>query len=285
MSTAQAGDAQSATSVVERFHAAMMAWDEEALRSLLHEDAELHQPPTLPYGGIYRGPAEMMKLWKNVVLPLANSTATYVDSTIADGDHVVVIAGSTMNDKPVLACEDYLVRDGKIARIRMFWFDPTPVATAPSTSPERGGRSHHRQQLSQATASDAPTDSGLTRAVVERFGAALLSWDEDALHQLVAEDAELHQPPTLPYGGVHRGRDALLNLWKNVILPLHDHDTVVLDSFLVDGDRAMVISGANTTKGGEYTFACQDFTIRGGRITRIRMFWWDPRPVADEAAA
>ena len=130
MSTAETVDSQSAKAVLERFYAAMMAWDEDELRAVLHEDAELHQPPTLPYGGVYRGPDEMMKLWKNVILPLANPEATYVDCMIADGDHVAVIAGSAMNEKPVLACEDYLVRDGRIARIRMFWFDPRPVAEA-----------------------------------------------------------------------------------------------------------------------------------------------------------
>ena len=45
-------------------------------------------------------------------------------------EHAVVIAGSKRKGKPTLACEDYLVRDGQIVRIRMFWFDPTPVAEA-----------------------------------------------------------------------------------------------------------------------------------------------------------
>ena len=45
-------DAQNAKAVVERFYGAIGAWDEETLRAVLHEDAELHQPPTLPYGGL-----------------------------------------------------------------------------------------------------------------------------------------------------------------------------------------------------------------------------------------
>jgi ketosteroid isomerase-like protein len=121
---------ENAKAVLERFYAAMMAWDEDELRAVLTEDAELHQPPTLPYGRIYRGPDEMIELWKNVILPMANPEKSFVDFIIADDEHAAVVAGSEMNGKPVLACEDYLVRDGRIARIRMFWFDPTPVAEA-----------------------------------------------------------------------------------------------------------------------------------------------------------
>ena len=123
-------DTETTRAVIERFYAAIGAWDEDALRAVVHPDAELHQPPTLPYGGVYRGPDEMMPLWKNVILPSGDPGEFYMDSTIVEGDHAVVIAGSKRGGKPTLACEDYLVRDGQIVRIRMFWFDPTPVAEA-----------------------------------------------------------------------------------------------------------------------------------------------------------
>ncbi len=130
MSTVERTDSETTRAVIERFYAAIGAWDEDGLRAVLHEDAELHQPPTLPYGGVYRGPAAMMELWKNVVLPTADPGAFFLDSTVVEGDHAVVIAGGSRNGKPTLACEDYIVRNGRIARIRMFWFDPRPVAEA-----------------------------------------------------------------------------------------------------------------------------------------------------------
>jgi ketosteroid isomerase-like protein len=129
MSAAEQTEADITRSVMERFYAAVVALDEPALRELVHEDAELHQPPNLPYGGIYRGVSEMLELWKTVVIPLADVTTAFVDSMVIEGGHAVAIAGANMarSGNPSLACEDYLVRDGKIARIRMFWYDPTPV--------------------------------------------------------------------------------------------------------------------------------------------------------------
>ncbi len=119
-----------AKAVVGQFYAAIGGWDEEALRAVLHEDAELHQPATLPYGGVYRGPDAMMKLWKDVILPLSSPDDFVLEAMAVDGDRVAVLIRSKMNDKPVFACEKYTVRDGRIAEIRMYWFDPTPVAEA-----------------------------------------------------------------------------------------------------------------------------------------------------------
>jgi ketosteroid isomerase-like protein len=114
---------------IEAFYGAIGAWDADALRQVLHDDAELHQSPHLPYGRIYRGPEEMMELWKNVILPLADPGSAEVDTMIFDGDHAAVIASakSVHGARTMTACEDYVVRDGKIARIRVFWFDPDPV--------------------------------------------------------------------------------------------------------------------------------------------------------------
>jgi len=132
VSTVERTSSQTTKAVVERFYAAIFAWDEEALRECLHENAELHQPPTLPYGGVYRGPAAMMELWKNVILPLADAGATTLETFVADGDVAVAVASTktAATSKEITACEEYTVRDGRIARIRMFWFDPTPVAEA-----------------------------------------------------------------------------------------------------------------------------------------------------------
>jgi ketosteroid isomerase-like protein len=124
------GDSETTKQVLERFYAAVMGWDEAALLELVDENAELHQPPTLPYGKIYRGRDEMMEVWKDVILPLAETGTAHVDNMIVQGEYAAVVAGGKMRGKDTLACEEYHVRDGRIVRIRMFWFDPTPVAEA-----------------------------------------------------------------------------------------------------------------------------------------------------------
>lgn len=124
------GDSQTTKQVLERFHAAIMSWDTSELAAVVDENAELHQPPNLPYGGIYRGREQMMELWKNVILPMAEPGTSFLDNMIFDGEYAAVIAGGKMKGKDTLVCEDYHVRDGRIVRIRVFWHDPTPVVEA-----------------------------------------------------------------------------------------------------------------------------------------------------------
>lgn len=126
----KSSDSQATKAVLERFYAALMSWDEAELAEVVDENAELHQPPTLPYGKIYRGREELKAVWKNVIMPMADTSTAYVDNMIIDGEYAVVIAGAKMSDKDTLACEEYHVLDGRIVRIRMFWFDPTPVVEA-----------------------------------------------------------------------------------------------------------------------------------------------------------
>ena len=79
---------------------------------------------------IVHGRDEMMELWKNVILPMAESGTAFVDNMIFDGEYAAVIAGGKMMGKDTLVCEDYHVRDGRIVRIRVFWHDPSPVVEA-----------------------------------------------------------------------------------------------------------------------------------------------------------
>jgi ketosteroid isomerase-like protein len=132
-------DTDTTRAVLERFYAAIGAWDEYELLAVLHEDAEVHQPACLPYGGVYRGPEQLFKLWKEIVLPMVDPATVHLDSMTVEGDRAVVIAGGDLNatGRPVLACEEYVVRDGRIATIRMFWQDPTPVAEAASLAARR----------------------------------------------------------------------------------------------------------------------------------------------------
>jgi ketosteroid isomerase-like protein len=130
VATVDSTDAEMTKETMDRFYAAIMAWDPDALAEVVDENAELHQPPTLPYGKIYHGRKDMMELWKNTILPMADEGTAYLDNMVIGGQFAIVVAGAKMDGKDTLACEEYQVRDNKIVRIRMFWFDPRPVAEA-----------------------------------------------------------------------------------------------------------------------------------------------------------
>lgn len=113
--------------------------DAEALFELLHDDVELHDAPSLPYGGSSLGKAEMREkldrapetTWIGTWGPLQPTEAERrMDPRVvaSEGDEVTVAytqrALSPTGERfesPVLAL--YEVRDGRFARAQMFYYD------------------------------------------------------------------------------------------------------------------------------------------------------------------
>jgi len=122
--------------VLESFRAVERR-DEERQRELFHPQAEFHWPPSLPYG---RPSGEVepgqRSTWESVWAPLQPTEAERsMDPRVvaASDDEVVVLwqqrgvdpAGNRFHC-PVLGL--YLVRDRKLARAQMFYFDTTATA-------------------------------------------------------------------------------------------------------------------------------------------------------------
>jgi ketosteroid isomerase-like protein len=106
------------------------------LLALTDPAAEFHWPPSLPYGGISPLQPAAGPSWAETWIPLQPTKAEQrMDPRIvaASDDEVVVLwhqrgmspAGERC-DAPVLAL--YLLRDGKLARAQMFYFDSAELA-------------------------------------------------------------------------------------------------------------------------------------------------------------
>jgi len=106
------------------------------LVALTDPAAEFHWPPSLPYGGISPLQPAAGPSWAETWIPLQPTKAEQrMDARIvaASDDEVVVLwhqrgislAGERC-DTPVLGL--YLVRDGKLARAQMFYFDSAELA-------------------------------------------------------------------------------------------------------------------------------------------------------------
>ena len=119
--------------------------DQQRLVELCHADVEFHWPPVLPYGGTSRGLKTEPPSWGHTWIPLQPTDAERkMDPRIvaASDDEVVVLwrqrgvspRGDRL-DSPVLAL--YEIRDGKLARAQMFYFDPTAAVDFLATAKSR----------------------------------------------------------------------------------------------------------------------------------------------------
>jgi ketosteroid isomerase-like protein len=115
--------------------AAIECRDDQRFAELVQPDLELHWPPSLPYGGSTAGAAPDGPTWGRTWSPLQPGPAERrMDPRVvaASDDEVVVLwrqrgispSGERL-DSQVLGL--YRLRDGRLARGQMFYFDPASV--------------------------------------------------------------------------------------------------------------------------------------------------------------
>ena len=117
--------------------------DGERLLSLYHPDVQLHEAPSLPYGGVVEGVSSLLSqlaeapehTWRGTWDPLQPTAAErrLDPRVIAERDGEVVVlyriralapSGERL-EAPVVGV--YEVRDGRFARAQMFHFDTEAV--------------------------------------------------------------------------------------------------------------------------------------------------------------
>lgn len=126
----QASDTTATRVIVERFYDAAMGGDFDTALALLHEEFELIEPPIFPFGGVYRGVDAFTELLGKL-MQLVDAEANVREALIVEGDRAVgIFTIRTRNGELAQSVEDVTVRDGKLARVQVFFHDPTPVLNA-----------------------------------------------------------------------------------------------------------------------------------------------------------
>jgi ketosteroid isomerase-like protein len=110
--------------------------EDSKIPELFQADFEIYWPPSLPYGGTFRGLTPRPNGWKEIWDPLQPTEAERkMDAEVvaSHGDNVVVrwhqrgvSAKRARFDGEVLGL--YTFRGGKLARAQMFYFDTNAVA-------------------------------------------------------------------------------------------------------------------------------------------------------------
>lgn len=130
-STAAAATARS-REVVSAVYDAGARGDVKAFLSLMADDLTVEEPWFLPYGGTYHSPQGLAELFGKIgtVLDVARMRVDYL---VCDGEHVIGIIRipDRRTGQEVLLAEESTVRDGKVARIRIFFHDTQSLIGAP----------------------------------------------------------------------------------------------------------------------------------------------------------
>jgi uncharacterized protein len=116
-----------------------------------------------------------------------------------------------------------------------------------------------------------------TRAVVERYVAALEAGDEAAIRDSFAESATWWLFGDMPMSGTWRGRDTIIDEFLAGALGHYERGSIRLEitAIVADGDRAVVewTSRARTRRGAPYENFCVGvFTVRDGKIQAVREY-------------
>lgn len=110
----------------------------------------------------------------------------------------------------------------------------------------------------------------------------------DLLAPFFAADVELHQADALPYGGVWRGHDGMKQFFLMMGEAWESFD-MVEQEFLAVGETAVVLTqvcARARATGRELSFPIlQAITVKDGRITEVRPFYWDTQAIADACTA
>jgi ketosteroid isomerase-like protein len=116
-----------------------------------------------------------------------------------------------------------------------------------------------------------------SKAVLERYVAAIQAGDEQAIRDSFAEDATWRLDGDLPISGTWEGRETILGDFLGTAMSFYERSSVRIEitSLIAEGDRVVMewTSRARTMRGEPYENHCIGvFTVRDGRIASVREY-------------
>jgi ketosteroid isomerase-like protein len=118
---------EQARALVKSFYDGGARGEITSFASNLAENFELFVPPQLPWGGTFNK-QEYVDLLPRVASALDFANMKYLSLT-AEGGHVVALIeiGVKGTDTSIIISEHWDVRNAKAIRLRVAYFDPTPL--------------------------------------------------------------------------------------------------------------------------------------------------------------
>ena len=121
--------------VVQTIYEAGARGDINTALAQYHPDCAVHEPDSLPFGGLWQGPAGIGQVL-GVAFQVFDRFEPRPQTFIADGERVAVLVDltvrvrSTGQELTMPLLELYTVRDGQVVEFRPFYWDTARVLAA-----------------------------------------------------------------------------------------------------------------------------------------------------------
>jgi ketosteroid isomerase-like protein len=109
----------------------------------------------------------------------------------------------------------------------------------------------------------------------------------DAVAACMADDFVIHEPPSLPYGGEWRGKDALQRLYAHVMAYWADPKVEWIDLLGGEAHSVALLHFSMTSRATGERFSQHVTEVTqfdaAGKIAEMRIHYFDPAEVARKA--
>ena len=114
--------------------------------------------------------------------------------------------------------------------------------------------------------------------------AALFDGDFAAFKDATRDDFEADVTPSVPWGGVHRGAEAIRTNVLPALAAVIDFPTMRLIGVSSDGDNVAALLTARSV-GGDEIWLAEHWTLSDAKIAHLRTFYFDARPLVSPPTA
>jgi ketosteroid isomerase-like protein len=122
-------------------------------------------------------------------------------------------------------------------------------------------------------------------ALIQRFQDSFVAGDMDDVLSLLADDVVVHEAPSLPYPGDHRGKDGFLKLAATFLEVWEFSSPLDLEILPAGEDRVLALVRfdvrAKPTGTSLTLRTAEIYTIRDGKIADLIVHYWDTAAIVE----
>ena len=112
------------------------------------------------------------------------------------------------------------------------------------------------------------------KTIVRGAYEAMAGGDARGFLGVLAADVEIHEPPFLPYGGVHRGQGEVIAFLQKAA-PLVAPGKLAVEQLIADGDTVVAVLTLGLSNGTD-AVVTEIWRMADGKAVELRVFWFDP---------